>query len=156
MLKLFQADENLRLICSSLPETAEACVDDAGHEFDPSLQQALVRAASYGQAFCRIFYAGSGYHALGLLKVNSVILDPTLLEILLDKLKLCRGISSTAVAAHADQTGRRKLAAMLVEHEPFSSKQEKENGKQVSKSICFERSMELHKIQHLSTTRGLY
>lgn len=77
--------------------------------------------------------------------------DATLLEILLDKvvnysktlrdlcsfhsckhlisclfelqLKLCKGISYAAVAAHADKNGRRKLAAMLVEHEPRSSKQ---------------------------------
>ena len=39
------------------------------------------------------------------------------------QLKLCKGISYAAVAAHADKNGRRKLAAMLVEHEPRSSKQ---------------------------------
>nr|AFK37940.1 unknown [Lotus japonicus] len=49
--------------------------------------------------------------------------DATLLDILLDKLKLCKGISYAAVAAHADKNGRRKLAALLVEHEPRSSKQ---------------------------------
>ncbi|KAL5997534.1 vacuolar protein sorting-associated protein 16 [Asimina triloba] len=49
--------------------------------------------------------------------------DSTLLEVLLDKLKLCKGISYAAVAAHADSCGRRKLAAMLVEYEPHSSKQ---------------------------------
>jgi hypothetical protein len=49
--------------------------------------------------------------------------DANLLEILLDKLKLCKGISYAAVAAHADKSGRRKLAAMLIEHEPRSSKQ---------------------------------
>ncbi|CAI8596482.1 unnamed protein product [Vicia faba] len=49
--------------------------------------------------------------------------DTTLLEILLDKLKLCKSISYAAVAAHADKNGRRKLAALLVEHEPRSSKQ---------------------------------
>lgn len=53
-VNLFQADENLRLIRSSLPEAVEACVDAAGHEFDPLLQQTLLRAASYGQAFCRL------------------------------------------------------------------------------------------------------
>ncbi|CAL5333445.1 unnamed protein product [Camellia sinensis] len=47
--------------------------------------------------------------------------DITLLEILLDKLKICRSISYAAVAAHADKSGRRKLVAMLVEHEPRSS-----------------------------------
>lgn len=41
------------------------------------------------------------------------------------QLQLCRGISYAAVAAHADKNGRRKLAAMLVEHEPRSSKQVK-------------------------------
>lgn len=49
--------------------------------------------------------------------------DSTLLEILLDKLKLCKGISYATVSSHADKSGRRKLAAMLVEHEPRSSKQ---------------------------------
>lgn len=39
------------------------------------------------------------------------------------QLKICKGISYAAVAAHADKSGRRKLAAMLVEHEPRSSKQ---------------------------------
>lgn len=44
----------MRLIRASLPEAVEACVDAAGHEFDPLLQQTLLRAASYGQAFCRL------------------------------------------------------------------------------------------------------
>ncbi|GFZ05507.1 vacuoleless1 [Actinidia rufa] len=48
-------DENLRLIRSSLPEAVEACIDAAGHEFDVSRQRTLLRAASYGQAFCRKF-----------------------------------------------------------------------------------------------------
>lgn len=39
------------------------------------------------------------------------------------QLKICKGISYAAVAAHADKSGRRKLAAMLVEDEPHSSKQ---------------------------------
>lgn len=39
------------------------------------------------------------------------------------QLRLCKGISFAAVAAHADKNGRRKLAAMLVEHESRSSKQ---------------------------------
>lgn len=48
-----QADENLRLIRSSLPDAVEACIDAAGYEFDISQQRALLRSASYGQAFCR-------------------------------------------------------------------------------------------------------
>lgn len=53
ILTIHQADENLRLIRSSLPEAVEACVDAAGHEFDVLRQRTLLRAASYGQAFCR-------------------------------------------------------------------------------------------------------
>lgn len=54
---------------------------------------------------------------------SPAINDESLLELLLDKLNLCKGISFAAIAAHADNTGRRKLAAMLVEHEARSSKQ---------------------------------
>ncbi|KAJ0053471.1 hypothetical protein Pint_01395 [Pistacia integerrima] len=182
-----KADENLRLIRSSLPEAVEACIDAAGHEFDTSRQRTLLRAASYGQAFCSNFQRDHIQEMCKILRVLNAVRDPeigiplsiqqyklltapvligrlinahrhllalriseylgmnqemvimhwacskitaslaipdvTLLEILLDKLKLCKGISYAAVAAHADKSGRRKLAAMLVEHEPRSSKQ---------------------------------
>ncbi|KAJ3670766.1 hypothetical protein LUZ60_008192 [Juncus effusus] len=55
--------------------------------------------------------------------VSPSIPDSALLEALLDKLKLCKGISYAAIAAHADSNGRRKLGAMLVEHESQPSKQ---------------------------------
>ncbi|KAL5571351.1 hypothetical protein UlMin_020948 [Ulmus minor] len=182
-----KADENLRLIRSSLPEAVEACIDAAGHEFDVLRQRTLLRAASYGQAFCSNFqrdriqemskilrvlnavrshnigiplsiqqyklltpsvligrlinahqhllalriseYLGTNqevvimHWACSKITASLAIPDATLLEILLDKLKFCKGISYAAVAAHADKNGRRKLAAMLVEHEPRSSKQ---------------------------------
>ncbi|KAK1404751.1 putative vacuolar protein sorting-associated protein 16-like [Heracleum sosnowskyi] len=182
-----KADENLRLIRSSLPEAVEACIDAAGQEFSISQQRKLLRAGSYGQAFCSQFQrdriqemsktlrvlnavrneeigiclsiqqyklltpsvligrlTNSHHHLLALriseylgmdqevvimhwacLKItaSSSIPDNNLLEILLEKLKLCKGISYAAVAAHADKNGRRKLAAMLVENEPRSSKQ---------------------------------
>ncbi|KAL9422952.1 hypothetical protein AB3S75_035103 [Citrus x aurantiifolia] len=182
-----KADENLRLIRASLPKAVEACIDAAGHEFDISRQRTLLRAASYGQAFCSNFQRdriqemcktlrvlnaardpeigiplsiqqyksltasvligrliNANCHLLALriseylgmnqevvimhwacskITASLAIPDVTLLEILLDKLKLCKGISYAAVAAHADKSGRRKLAAMLVEHEPRSSKQ---------------------------------
>ncbi|XP_015082557.1 protein VACUOLELESS1 [Solanum pennellii] len=182
-----KADENLRLIRSSLPEAVEACIDAAGHEFDVSQQRTLLRAASYGQAFCSHFQRdriqemsktlrvlnavrhpdigiplsiqqyklltpavliarliNAHRHLLALqiseylsmnqevvvmhwtstkITASAAIPDATLLEMLLDKLKICKGISYAAVAAHADKNGRRKLAAMLVEHEPRSSKQ---------------------------------
>ncbi|KZV16281.1 vacuolar protein sorting-associated protein 16 [Dorcoceras hygrometricum] len=182
-----EADENLRSIRSSLPEAVEACVDAAGYEFDISQQRTLLRAASYGQAFCSHFqhdriqetskmlrvlnavrHAEIGIplsiqqyklltptilinrlinahkHLLALriseyLGLNQEVVvmhwactkitaslpisDANLLQILLDKLKICKGISYAAVAAHADKSGRRKLAAMLVEDEPHSSKQ---------------------------------
>ncbi|RAL48115.1 hypothetical protein DM860_018134 [Cuscuta australis] len=182
-----KADENLRLIRSSLPEAVEACIDAAGNEFDILQQRTLLRAASYGQAFCSHFQRdqiqetcktlrvlnavrhpdigiplsvqqykmltpsvliarliNAHHHLLALriseylginkevvimhwactkITTSSSIPDDNLLEILLDKLKLCKGISYAAVAAHADKSSRRKLAALLVEHEPRSSKQ---------------------------------
>ncbi|KAK9150902.1 hypothetical protein Syun_009211 [Stephania yunnanensis] len=182
-----KADENLRLIRSSLPEAVEVCIDAAGHEFDVERQHRLLRAASYGQAFCshierdrfqdmcktlrvlnvvRNYEIGiplsiqqykvltapvligrliNSYQHLVALRISEyvgmnqevvvmhwacakisaslAIHDEALLESLLDKLKLCKGISYAAVAAHADSCGRRKLAAMLVEHESRSSKQ---------------------------------
>ncbi|XP_075506458.1 protein VACUOLELESS1 [Primulina tabacum] len=182
-----KADENLRLIRSSLPEAVEACVDAAGYEFDISQQRMLLRAASYGQAFCSHFQHDRIQETCKMLRVlNAVrhveigiplsiqqyklltptilinrlinahkhllalrisaylgmnqevvvmhwactkitaslaISDASLLRMLLDKLKICKGISYAAVAAHADKSGRRKLAAMLVEDEPHSSKQ---------------------------------
>ncbi|KAG6783962.1 hypothetical protein POTOM_009644 [Populus tomentosa] len=182
-----KADENLRLIRSSLPEAVEACIDAAGHEFDVSRQRTLLRAASYGQAFCSNFKRDHIQEMCKTLRVLNAVRDPeigiplsieqykllsapvlvgrlinahqhllalriseyvglnqevvvmhwacakitaslaipdaALLEILLDKLKLCKGMSYAAVAAHADRSGRRKLAAMLVDHELHSSKQ---------------------------------
>ncbi|GAB2276093.1 vacuolar protein sorting-associated protein 16 [Dionaea muscipula] len=182
-----KADENLRMIRSSLPEAIEACIDAAGYEFVISRQRSLLRAASYGQAFCsnvprdrfqemcktlRILNAvrsadvgiplsiqqykvltapvlisrliNANHHLLALrlseylglnqelvvmhwacskITASLTIPDPALLDILLDKLKLCKSISYAAVAEHADKSGRRKLAAMLIEHEPRSSKQ---------------------------------
>ncbi|KAG0454964.1 hypothetical protein HPP92_024256 [Vanilla planifolia] len=55
------------------------------------------------------------YHHLLALRISEYInLNP---------LKLCKGISYASIAAHADNSGRRKLAAMLVNHEPHPSKQ---------------------------------
>ncbi|XP_074556123.1 protein VACUOLELESS1 [Curcuma longa] len=182
-----KADENLRLIRSSLAEAVEACIDAAGHEFDLSRQRTLLRAASYGRAFCSQFtrdrfqemckilrvlnavrnheigiplsiqqyklltapvltgrLINANHHLVALrisqylslnpevvimhwacakITASSAIQDSSLLEILLDKIKLCKGISYAAIAAHADKSGRRKLAAMIVDHEPRSSKQ---------------------------------
>ncbi|XP_073050524.1 protein VACUOLELESS1 [Primulina eburnea] len=182
-----KADENLRLIRSSLPEAVEACVDAAGYEFDISQQRTLLRAASYGQAFCSHFqhdriqetskmlrvlnavrhveigiplsiqqyklltpnilinrlinahkhllalrisaYLGMNQEVVVMhwactkITASLAISDASLLQMLLNKLKICKGISYAAVAAHADKSGRRKLAAMLVEDEPHSSKQ---------------------------------
>ncbi|KAF2582131.1 hypothetical protein F2Q68_00001576 [Brassica cretica] len=184
---LMMADENLRLIRSSLSEAVESCIDAAGHEFDVTRQRALLRAASYGQAFSSNFQRDRVQETCRTLRVLNAVRDPDigiplsiqqyklltpvvlisrlinahshllalriseylgmnkevvimhwacakitasastpdahLLEILLDKLQLCKGISYAAVATHADNCGRRKLAAMLVEHEPRSTKQ---------------------------------
>ncbi|KAJ1284684.1 hypothetical protein BS78_03G223800 [Paspalum vaginatum] len=182
-----KAYDNYQLISSSLPEAIEACIDAAGHEFDVSRQRTLLRAATYGLAFCSRFpherfqetckmlrvlnavrdheigmpltiqqyklltapvligrLINANQHLLALriseyLNLNPEVVimhwacekitasaslpDTVLLEGLLDKLRLCKGISYAAVAAHADNSGRRRLAAMLVDHESQSSKQ---------------------------------
>lgn len=182
-----KADENLRLVRSSLPEAIEACIDAAGHEFDVTRQRTLLRAASYGRAFCSQFprerfqdmcktlrvlnavrnpeigipltieqykvltapsligrLIDANHHlmalriseylnlnpevvimhwACGKITASSAIQDAFLLEMLLDKLKLCKGISYVTIATHADKSGRRRLAAMLADHELRSSKQ---------------------------------
>ncbi|KAL2496651.1 Protein VACUOLELESS1 [Forsythia ovata] len=152
-----EADENLRLIRSSLPEAVEACIDAAGYEFDISQQRTLLRAASYGQAFCSQFQRehiqemcktlrvlnAVRHHEIGiplsiqqyklltpsvlinrLINAHNYLLALRISEYLgINRLKICKGISYAAVATHADKNGRRKLAAMLVEHEPHSSKQ---------------------------------
>ncbi|XP_078167947.1 vacuoleless1 (VCL1) [Carex rostrata] len=180
-----KADENLRSIRSLLPKAIKGCIDAAGHEFDVSRQRTLLRAASYGRAFCsqydrdhfkemcktlrvlnavrdigiplsigqyqlltapvligRLINANQHFLALRIseylnlnpevvimhwacekITVSPSVPDDALLEALLEKLKLCKGISYAAIAAHADNSGRRKLAAMLVEHESQSSKQ---------------------------------
>ncbi|KAL5220130.1 hypothetical protein ABZP36_024843 [Zizania latifolia] len=182
-----KAYDNYQLISSSLPEAIEACIDAAGHEFDVSRQHTLLRAATYGLAFCSRFpherfqemckmlrvlnavrdpqtgmpltiqqyklltapvligrLINANHHLLALriseylnlnpevvimhwacekITASAAIPDTVLLGGLLDKLRLCKGISYAAVAAHADNSGRRKLAAMLVDHESQSSKQ---------------------------------
>ena len=55
-----QAYDNYQLISSSLPEAIEACIDAAGHEFDVSRQRTLLRAATYGLAFCRFSFLPLG------------------------------------------------------------------------------------------------
>ncbi|VAH62507.1 unnamed protein product [Triticum turgidum subsp. durum] len=182
-----KAYDNYQLISSSLPEAIEACIDAAGYEFDVSRQHTLLRAATYGLAFCSRFPHGRFQEMCKILRVLNAVRDPeigmpltvkqyklltatvligrlinanqhllalriseylnlnpevvimhwacekitasaaipdvVLLEGLLDKLRLCKSISYAAVAAHADNSGRRKLAAMLVDHESQSSKQ---------------------------------
>lgn len=182
-----KADENLRLIQSSLFEAVETCIDAAGHEFDISQQRTLMRSAAYGRAFCSLFPRNrfremcktlrvlnavrnfeigiplsvqqlkvltapvlisrlinafrhllalriSEYLSLSQEKVlinwasakinfSSNTPDATILEALVDKLKICPGISYASVAANAHQKGRRKLAALLLDYEPQSSEQ---------------------------------
>ncbi|QCD82512.1 hypothetical protein DEO72_LG2g2851 [Vigna unguiculata] len=133
VVKPWTANENLRLIRSSLPEAVEACVDAAAycHQLlTPSvLIGRLITAHQHLLALKISEYLGMNqevvikHWACSKITASLAIPDAALLEILLDKLKLCKGISYAAVAAHADKSGRRKLAALLVEHEPRSSKQ---------------------------------
>lgn len=53
-----RADEALRAISSSLAQAVDTCIDAASHEWDPSWQRRLLRAAALGKSFLD---AGSGY-----------------------------------------------------------------------------------------------
>ena len=50
-----KSDENIRSIASTnqLEQAVQSCINAASSEFDPSRQQSLLRAASYGKAFCQ-------------------------------------------------------------------------------------------------------
>jgi len=50
-----KSDENIRSIASTnqLEHAVQSCINAAAAEFDTSRQQALLRAASYGKAFCQ-------------------------------------------------------------------------------------------------------
>ena len=52
-----KSDENIRSIASSnqLEEAVQSCINAAAAEFDIERQQSLLRAASYGKAFCQNF-----------------------------------------------------------------------------------------------------
>ncbi|KAG0558247.1 hypothetical protein KC19_10G014100 [Ceratodon purpureus] len=54
---------------------------------------------------------------------SSDVPDSVLLELLLEKLKACPGISYATVAADAHRNGRQKLAALLLDYEPRASEQ---------------------------------
>uniref|UniRef100_M4C757 Protein VACUOLELESS1 n=1 Tax=Brassica campestris TaxID=3711 RepID=M4C757_BRACM len=71
-----KADENLRLIRSSLSEAVESCIDAAGHEFDVNRQRALLRAASYGQAFSSNFQRDRVQETCRTLRVLNAVRDP--------------------------------------------------------------------------------
>lgn len=54
---------------------------------------------------------------------SSDVPDAILLDVLLEKLKVCPGISYATVAADAHRNGRQKLAALLLDYEPRASEQ---------------------------------
>eukprot|EP00123_Amoebidium_parasiticum_P010225 comp19968_c0_seq2/m.24339 comp19968_c0_seq2/g.24339 ORF comp19968_c0_seq2/g.24339 comp19968_c0_seq2/m.24339 type:complete len:469 (-) comp19968_c0_seq2:55-1461(-) len=41
----------MRSLKGELPEAVDNCIDAAGHEFDPSIQKQLLKAASFGKSF---------------------------------------------------------------------------------------------------------
>ncbi|AQK97135.1 Protein VACUOLELESS1 [Zea mays] len=71
-----EAYDNYQLISSSLPEAIEACIDAAGHEFDVSRQRTLLRAATYGLAFCSRFPHERFQEMCKMLRVLNAVRDP--------------------------------------------------------------------------------
>uniref|UniRef100_A0ACD5W1V2 Uncharacterized protein n=1 Tax=Avena sativa TaxID=4498 RepID=A0ACD5W1V2_AVESA len=71
-----KAYDNYQLISSSLPEAIEACIDAAGYEFDVSRQHTLLKAATYGLAFCSQLRHGRFQEMCKMLRVLNAIRDP--------------------------------------------------------------------------------
>jgi len=71
---------------------------------------------SHTQAYTRYYYMVNAH----LLQLCFLVLHHYMFFLL--QLRLCKGISYAAVTAHADNSGRQRLAAMLVDHESQSSK----------------------------------
>eukprot|EP00743_Colponemidia_sp_Colp-15_P004235 GILK01004569.1.p1 GENE.GILK01004569.1~~GILK01004569.1.p1 ORF type:complete len:820 (-),score=138.43 GILK01004569.1:154-2613(-) len=71
-----RADENIRAIKSELPEAVRTCIDAASHEFDPTLQQNLLKAASYGKSYCEQFEPNAFVKMCQNLRVLNAIRDP--------------------------------------------------------------------------------
>lgn len=89
----------------------------------PSLIFYLIRFVLYSASIISEKGYVSSHSTLSCCHSKSLFLSSFFFFLGRFQLKICKGISYAAVAAHADKNGRRKLAAMLVEHEPRSSKQ---------------------------------
>jgi hypothetical protein len=85
-----QAYDNYQLISSSLPEAIEACIDAAGHEFDVSRQRTLLRAATYGLAFCSRFPHERFQEMCKMLRVLNAVRDPEIgMPLTIQQYKVC-------------------------------------------------------------------
>ncbi|KAI8923450.1 Vps16, N-terminal region-domain-containing protein [Entophlyctis helioformis] len=70
-----KADENVRSIRPQLMEAVIACMDASCNEFDPFLQKALLRAASFGKAFLESFSADRFVDVCKTIRVLNAVRD---------------------------------------------------------------------------------
>lgn len=50
-----KADDNIQLIRSQIPESVDACIKAAGHEFSVHWQKQLLKAASFGKSVLELY-----------------------------------------------------------------------------------------------------
>ncbi len=67
--------KNIRSIKSQLPNAVRNCLAAASHEYNPQLQRALLRAATYGKSFCDDFNHGDFMNTCKVLRVMNAVRD---------------------------------------------------------------------------------
>lgn len=68
-----KADDNIRGIREQLPEAVDKCLEAAAHEFNPQLQQRLLRAAAYGKCFLHLHPPSKMVRVLSLLRALNAV-----------------------------------------------------------------------------------
>eukprot|EP01104_Vermistella_antarctica_P013241 TRINITY_DN397_c0_g1_i3.p1 TRINITY_DN397_c0_g1~~TRINITY_DN397_c0_g1_i3.p1 ORF type:complete len:827 (-),score=204.45 TRINITY_DN397_c0_g1_i3:93-2573(-) len=68
-----KADENIRSIKEELVEAVDACVEAAGQEYSPSMQQQLLKAGSFGKCFLDRYFPHSFVEMCRTLRVLNAV-----------------------------------------------------------------------------------
>ncbi|KAL6073866.1 Vacuolar protein sorting-associated protein 16 [Balamuthia mandrillaris] len=71
-----KADENIRAVKDELQDAVEACIEAAGHEFSPTMQQRLLKAASFGKCFLDSYVPDSFVAMCKALRVLNAVRQP--------------------------------------------------------------------------------
>ncbi|KAL8835622.1 MAG: hypothetical protein Q9170_003239 [Blastenia crenularia] len=70
-----KADDNIRLIRSSLPDAVGTCVQAAGHEFDVHWQKQLLKAASFGKSILDLYSSDDFVDMCEMIRILNAVRD---------------------------------------------------------------------------------